>query len=438
MGRSAGKDAIGMSWKIYSSSHPRYTTYVVGLLTVLAVLNTLDRMVISILVQPIKEELGLSDTDLGLVMGLGFSLMYATCAFPLARMADRGNRRNILGAILALWSLATAMCGLAQTALQLIVCRMVMAGAESGQMPVAQSLVADYVTPQRRARAIGWLGAGTTVGGLLGLVLGGWLGQEFGWRWAFVAVGLPGVLIAGVVFLTLREPRDLFAGTQRATDDEVQPLGATIRLLISRRSFVMLTLAATFCTIPAYSANMWNAALMMRRFGVSVGQAGLFLGLVAGTAATAGMLLGGYLGERGKSGPKGLIGPMWAMLLAGPVFTMAYVAPSFHWSIALLIFPSIAGGVWYPPIYAALQNSVPARTRAIAVAVMMFVTSTMGLGLGPTMVGVLSDLMEPVFGTDSLRMAVIGMANLTVVGALFLLLSKRALEQEAAGQAALA
>lgn len=421
-----------MNGKFYTKGHRHYPTYVVTLLTILAAFNTLDRTIIALLIQPIKEELRVSDTEIGLVMGLGFSLTYATCALPLARMGDRGNRRYILSALLALWSLATALCGTAQTALQLTAFRMIMAGAESGQMPISQSLVSDYVSPESRARAIGKLGAGTAVGGLLGLVLGGWLGQAIGWRWAFAAVGIPGIVVAGVIFLTLREPREHSATTSPVAKDDVQPLGPTISMLVRRRSFMFLALAATFCTVPAYSASMWNAALFMRRFEVSMGQTGLFLGLVGGTAATVGMLLGGYLGERGKSGPQGLVGPMWLVLLAGPIHTIAYNAPTFHWAIVLLIVPSIAAGVWYPPIFAALHNSVPIRARAISVAMMKFVTAIVGLGLGPAMVGVLSDLLQPVFGSDSLRIAVIGMANLSVMGALFLFLAKRALEREVA------
>lgn len=418
-----------MSWRIYRSDHPRYAGYVVGMMTMLGVLNTLDRSIISILVQPIKTDLQLTDTDIGIVMGIGFSLMYAVFALPLARMADTGNRRYILSGILAVWSLATALCGAAQAAWQLVVCRMVMAGAESGQMPVGQSLVGDYVEPARRARAIGWIGAGTAFGGLMGLALGGFLAETFGWRWAFAMVGLPGVALAGVIWLTIREPREGKAQV-RGTPSEVLPLGQTVRELFRRRSFVMLTIAVTACTFPSYSVSLWNPAVMMRMFGVPVGQVGLYLGLVAGTAATFGMLLGGYLGQRGASGPRGLTWPMLGMMVAGPLFTSAYFAPSFPVAVALLVVPSVIGGVWYPPLYAALQNSVPPRMRAIAVAVMAFFSSTIGLGLGPTTVGLLSDAFQPAFGDGSLRVALICVANLSFLAALALFLARRTLERD--------
>jgi MFS family permease len=243
-------------------------------------------------------------------------------------------------------------------------------------------------------------------------------------------VGAPGVLLAGVIWLTIREPREDSGGASAATAAEVLPLGQTLRDLFRRRSFVMLTIAVTTCTFPTYSVALWNPAVMMRTFGVPVGEVGLYLGLIAGTASTCGMLLGGYLGQLGGSGPRGLTWPMWGMITAGPLFTLAYFAPTFQVAVALLIVPSVIGGIWYPPLYAALQNTVPPRMRAIAVAVMAFFSSVIGLGLGPTTVGLLSDALQPAFAEDSLRVAVICVANVSLVAALALFLARRVLQND--------
>ncbi len=395
----------------------RYANYVLGLLFVVYVFNFVDRQILAILLQPIKQDLQASDTAMGFLTGFAFALFYAVGGIPIARWADRGNRSAIIALGLAIWSAMTAVSGLAQTFTQLALARIGVGIGEAAGSPPAHSLLADYFPARRRATAMAIYSAGVPVGVLFGFLIGGWMNEWFGWRRAFFVVGLPGLALALLVRLTLRDPPRGRADGLHDTG-EVEAPAAVFRFLWRLRSFRQLSLAAALHGFVAYGITAWTPAFFIRMHGMGTGEAGTWLGLIAGFAGGAGAIVGGFAADRLAA--RDVRWNMWlpavAVSLALPFSTLAFLSPAPGLALLLLCPSTFLGAMWLGPTMAMTQALAKVRMRAVASAILLFILSLVGLGLGPQTVGVMSDLLAARYGDQSLRYALV-LAGLVNIGA---------------------
>ena len=274
----------------YASRNARY--YAVGLLTLVYTFNFIDRQLLAILQESIKLDLSLSDSQLGLLTGFAFAVFYVTAGIPIARWADRSNRRNIIALAIGLWSLMTALSGMAQNYAQLLVARIGVGVGEAGGSPPAHSIISDIFPAHKRASALSFYSTGVNIGILFGFLAGGWLNEFFGWRVAFMVVGVPGLLIALLVRTTLAEPIRGLA-EQRTVADEPVPLGTVLSLLWSRSSFRHMALAGALNAFAGYSTSSWTASFMIRSHNMTTGELGTWLALIMGLGGAIGVLFGG-------------------------------------------------------------------------------------------------------------------------------------------------
>ncbi|QJU58091.1 MFS transporter [Sphingomonas sp. AP4-R1] len=367
-----------------SPARPRLT---LALLTLIYVVNFIDRQLIGIVGQPMKLELGLSDTQLGLLGGVAFALFYTVLGLPIARAADRGSRVTIIAISLALWSAMTALCGMAGSFAALLTARIGVGVGEAGCAPPSQSLVADLFPPERRATALSVLSLGIPAGMLIGAVAGGWLAQSLGWRSAFLALGLPGVALAGIVALVLREP----VRTSPAAD--APPLMAVAATLLKRPAFLHMAAGASLASFAGYGVTSFAVPLVLRRFDLPLGVAASGFGLIAGVGIGLGIGGGGWLSDRLarlRPGAPGLVAAAGA-IAAAILFQLALSQPDPLALAATGLIPLLGAHLYFGPTYGVTANSVGPRERATAVAILLMAMNAIGLGLGPLAVGVLSD-----------------------------------------------
>ena len=397
---------------------PAYTRYALGLLLVVYVVNFLDRQVVAILLQSIKRDLDLSDTQLGAFSGVAFALLYSILGVPIARLADRGVRRSLIAIALFVWSGMTALQGLASSFFWLFAARVGVGIGEAGCSPPAHSMIADLFAPARRATALSIYALGIPVGSAIGLAGGGWLREAFDWRTALVIVGLPGLALALLVRLTLREPTRGWWEGGRAEAHAPPSLEEVVRVLWARRAFVHMALAGALHAFYGYGAGAFNPAFLERVHALGPLEIGLWLGVIAATTGVAGTFLGGWLTDRlsGRDLRWYAWIPGWGSLLAVPFVLLFYLWDEGREALALAALPAILGGLYLGPTFAMTQALVPPRMRAQAAAVLLLILNLIGMGLGPQFVGVLSDLLAPRFGVESIRWALLATI---VVGALW-------------------
>ena len=386
-----------------------YLRYALGLLCLVYVVNFVDRQVLAILLQSIKEDLGLTDLQLGLLSGTAFGLFYATLGIPIARLADHFSRKGVIAICLAIWSAMTALCGTAAGFAMLLVYRIGVGIGEAGGSPPAHSLISDYFPPERRATALGVFSLGVPLGILVGFLSGGWLDQALGWRQAFIVVGLPGLLVAVVVALTLKEPpRGLSEGLQ--TDSGTPPTAwDVIRFLWRARSFRHVSLGSALYAFVGYSITNWAPSFLARSHAMEPGAIGTSLALIIGVGGGLGVYLGGVLGDRlSVRNPRGLIWvPTAALVLSFPFGFVIYTTSNTTLALGLLTIPSFLGLMFQAPAFAITQSLATPKMRATAAAVLLFVINIIGLAVGPALTGALSDALEPRLGDDSLRYALL-------------------------------
>lgn len=391
-----------------------YRSYALGLLVVVNVFNYLDRQILSILLESIKRDLQLSDTALGFLTGIAFALFYTFAGIPIARWADRGTRRTIMALGLTIWSGMTALTGLAQSFTQLALARIGVGIGEAACSPPAHSLLSDYFPPTQRGTALSIFSLGVPIGIMIGYLTGGWVNQHFGWRSAFFVVGLPGVVLAVIVRLTLREPaRGHSEGVQATTSaSPALPFAEVVRFMWQLRSFRHLSLAAALHALYGYGVLAFMPAFMMRVHGMTnTAELGLWLGLIAGVFSGIGTFLGGTLGDRFAAIRNDMRWylwlPAWATLLSIPFSCLFYLWPEGRTALLLSIPGAILGPTYIGPTMAMTQGLAHLRMRATAAAILLFILNLIGLGLGPQAVGVLSDLLAPSYGVESLRYALL-------------------------------
>jgi predicted MFS family arabinose efflux permease len=408
-----------------------YAFYVLAMLLLVSTLNFVDRIVIGVLAAPIKTELGLSDTQLGLLGGTAFGLFYAALGIPIGWLADRSNRVWIMTAALALWSAFTALCGTVQSFSQLFLARLGVGIGEAGGSAPAYSLISDYFPPTQRARALAVFSFGIPIGSGLGLVLGGTVAALVDWRVTFIALGLLGLLIAPVLRATVREPiRGAFEGyAQPAPAHSVREVLAT---LARKPAFWALSFGGGISGIAGYGLIFWMPSFIMRSFGLTLMETSLFLGTLVFVGGTSGMWAGGWLadrlGQRGKAAYALVSAGSFVLLL--PFQVGALLASSAVAAFLLLIFPEALRVMWLGPGISAVQHLVPPGMRAMASAIFLFVNNLVGLGLGSLLIGVLSDALAVRYGAESLRYAILSVMSCYAIAAALFFFASRRLERD--------
>jgi predicted MFS family arabinose efflux permease len=385
-----------------------YVWYAICLLSVVNVFNYMDRMALSVLAPLVKASLKLSDSELGLLVGFAFALFYAICGIPIARWADRGVRRDIIALSLTIWSAMTALSGVVQNFWHLFLVRVGVGIGEAGCFPPGQSMLCDYVPIERRSGVLAIHSFGAFVGMTVGMALAGSLAEVIGWRWTFVALGLPGIVLAILVRLTLREPR---RGSFDAVKDDEQraPFLQTVVELWRCRTYRLLLVFLTMNGSLYFGMIQWWPSFYARVFGLSLSQAGIYLGTAIGVGSGLGLLIGGLLGN--KLAQRDVRLPLMlgaaSILLGLPTALGSLFIHSAAGSIFLVALSVLLWGAHGGPVLATLYSVARPRMRATAGALAIFFQSAVGFGIGPLCVGVLSDLLAPKLGVESLRYALL-------------------------------
>ena len=395
---------------------PPYKRYVLTTLTLVYTLNYLDQDLIGLLLQAIKEDLHLSDSQLGFLTGIAFALFYATLGLPIARWADRGNRVTITSIAITLWGITVMSCLFVTNFVQLVLARVAAAVGESGCMPPTYSLVGDYFPrPAERARAMSIYMLATPLAALISFILGGWLNELYGWRIAFFVMGTPALLVGAMVKITIREPR-VRATQVEALDQELPRLIEVVATLWRQRSTRHLILALILVSTLGQGMGAWYAAFMMRSHGMGTAELGVWLGLIFGISGILGIVLGGYLAANwfadNEQGQMRLSAVTIASLV--PCFVLFLMLPQKRQALIALTPLVMVFNVFFGPTFALMQRLVVDAMRATTLAVMLLLGNLIGMGVGPQIVGMLSDFLKPQLGSDSLRYAMLIMSLLAL------------------------
>lgn len=406
--------------------------YTLFALSLVCLLNYYDRNLINILIQPIKTELHLSDSQLGIISGSAFGLIYCVAAIPVGRLADRRGRLKMLVAALALWSAMTAACGLARSFTGMVAGRFGVGLAESAGLPTTHALVAEHFSPAWRSRAFSVIAVVSAVGVGLGSGLGGLIADHWGWRIAFLSAGVPGLLVALLLLLTLREPRPA-----SASEGPQVSLPSAMRILWRRPAFVWLCLGSGIGNIGDYATSTWMAPYLMRTFHASASAVGGRLSIVYFVAylvgVSAGGLLGSTLSKRDQRWPLWICAIAFVVGFAGvfPILSM----PTLDSTMIVYALYLVLTGTYVAPIYAVVQQLSGDRLRATAAAVFLTVANVVGLGAGPWLAGLLSDRLNAIYGDGALRIALLSTSTTMAIGAICFAIGARTLIRDIADAA---
>ena len=404
-----------------ATSPRRY--YVLAILTLVYALNFLDRTIFNVLIEPIKKEFALSDTTMGLLAGFGFVLFYSLLGIPIARIADRVNRRNIVALAFAFWSAMTFLCGLASSVTTLALARIGVGIGESAGTPASQALLADLFDKNERPRALGIYAIGTYLGVFLGYFIGGWVNQHYGWRTAFFSAGLPGLALAALLWLTIAEPK---RGAMAETFAP-EPIGPTLRFLMTQPSFVIVLIGFCLTSYTNYATAAWIPPFLARVHHLSSAEIGTYAGTFKGLCGIAGTLAGGLVvGQISRHDDRWkLWAPAIMSGLAGPVFALSMLTPNFVTMIAALATTSFLVGFHLGPIFAIAQTVARPSMRALASALVLLTATCFGQGFGPLAVGMINDALKGAFGADAVRYSLLSAAATTTLGALLFVWAAR-------------
>jgi MFS family permease len=415
-----------------------YRNYVLFILVVVNTINFVDRTAISVLMPSIQKEFAITDTTVGLVMGIAFTVFYATLGFPIARLIDSRNRRSLLAAVLAIWSGMTALCGAAANVVMLFLFRVGVGIGEAGAGPASHSLISDYFRKIQRPVAIGYFSLGVPLGNFLGIFLGGMMVAQWGWRWTFVALGLPGILLALIVRFTVREP------ARGAMDDPADPamlhqgddipLLEGIRRLWASPTFRIMSFSAAPSALCGYGMNLWMPQFLQRIHELAPAQYSLPLGAAIGIGGGLGAMFGGIITAKAA-----LRDPRAFLTL--PALTMVIFAMALLlavWTSSLLVvYLAIAVAAFAQfylmgPFFAMVQRLAPLRGRAVATAFFFFILATIGIGAGPLYVGGMSDMFRTFHGeAEGLRLALMTLPVISLVAGAIAFFGRNAIRQDA-------
>lgn len=410
-----------------------YIHYVVGILTVVYIFNFMDRQILSILMQPIKLEMQLSDTQLGFLSGVAFALFYATLGIPIARLADQYSRVNLITICLSIWSFMTALSGMATNFMQLLAARIGVGIGEAGGGPSSHSLIADYVKVENRSTALGVFALGVPIGLMVGFQVGGWLEQNYGWRVAFLAAGVPGLLLAILFRLTVHEPKRGHSQSEAQIVHADQPsIKQVSRHMRGISTFRMLCLACALHAFAGYGLIQWLPSFLSRSHHMTSGDIGFWLAVTIGAGGALGSAGGGYLADRFAK--KDLRWQLWLPGVGGFLgapLAFGILLPASTDTVMFFVFlHSIAVNAYLGPSFAVTQTLSPVRMRALASALLLFMINIIGLGLGPQIVGILSDQLAFAYGQESLRYAILIGCMVYIGAALFFALAARAARED--------
>ncbi len=408
-----------------------YRAYVMFILVVVYTFNFIDRQIIGILAVPIKGDLALTDTQLGLMGGLAFALFYTALGIPIAMLADRSNRTWIMAIALTLWSAMTAICGTVQNFWQLFLARLGVGVGEAGGVAPAYSLISDYFPPQQRARALSIYSFGIPIGSALGIVFGGIIASKIDWRYAFFAVGIAGIIIAPIFKLTVAEPeRGQF--DPNYTKASPPALRHIIRKLMHKPSFWIMSFGAACSSMMGYGLFFWLPSFFVRSYGISLIDASLFYGAILLVGGLAGIWLGGSLADRFGASRRGAYAviPALAFVATVPFYVVAILSPNLTTTFFAMLIPTALGLVWLGPVLAAIQHVVPPNMRATASAIFLFINNLIGIGAGTLAIGILSDNLQARYGDDSLRYAILAGTGFYVLAAMLFFLSSKYLKND--------
>lgn len=397
---------------------PAYRNYVLFVLTLTYVVNYLDRQILGILLPYIQKEFTMDDFQAGLLSGTVFAFIYATLSIPLATLADRMSRRNIIAASLATFSLMTVLSGYTTKIWQLLVTRFFTGVGEAGTGPSINSMIADLFPPHRRASALAFYSAGLNIGLLFGFFGGSWMLQHYGWRSAFIASGAPGLLLVILLLATVTEPTRGSADNLVDTSEAPRLLDV-VKFLWSQRSFRWIALGCSMSAFGGYANLYFVPKFLIVTHHMTPIQVGIALSLLTGVCGAIGTFLSGVIADR--MGKRDINWYMYVPILAtfvsvvcGPVF---FLASSTTLTLAAAIGPSLMGATYLGPAYAMAQGMVSLRMRAQTVGILLFVLNMIALGLGPATVGLISVLLKPYLGDDSLRYALMTGIVTALIGA---------------------
>lgn len=394
-----------------------YKQSVLWLLVLAYTFNFIDRTIISTIGQAIKVDLKLTDTELGLLGGLAFALLYTTLGIPIARLAERHSRVNIITIAIVIWSGFTALCGLAGNFFQLLLFRVGVGVGEAGLSPPAHSLISDYFEPKRRASALSIYSFGIPLGTMFGAVAGGWIAQNLDWRAAFMIVGLPGILVAILLKVFVKEPprghadRELSqaaadaasdaAGLARADEAPAVHAAPPSILAVAKRifgkwGFFHMVAGITLASFAGYGTGQYQAPYFIRMFGLDLATVGLIFGVAGGLAAGAGTLLGGFLTDwASKASARWYaLVPAIGLIIACPLYILVYTRDDWRLAAGLLLIPGIFHYTYLGPTFGVIQNAVSLRMRATATALLFFVLNLIALGFGPPFCGWCIDMLS--------------------------------------------
>lgn len=406
---------------------PRGATWPLLVLTLISVFNYLDRSLLGLALPMIKREFGTSDTTLGLVSGLAFIFLYSFLGVPIAWLADRANRRNIIAIGLAFWSLMTVLTGYVSAIWQLAAARFLMGAGEACGIPPSNSIIADLFPSSRRPLAMAIFGTANSIAFIAFFPLAGWIAQNHGWRAMFVAMGLPGLLVAILLMLTVKEPaRSAAVQAPRS----MQPIGAMVsevRLLFANRCFVWLFLGATLMGANVWASGAWTPSFFTRVHHMTLSEVAGITGPVRGFVGAAGVLLGGLLIDRLPLDRLSLriSLPALACMLVGPAEAIFLLSDNYAAWLPAFVVASLLTLIHQAPVYAATANIVGARRRALAIAVLVFGAGFIGNAVGPAAVGVFNDLLSAGLGEGAIRYSMLIIAVTPVLAGLCLLRAAR-------------
>jgi predicted MFS family arabinose efflux permease len=408
----------------------RYRRYVLGVLVIVYTLNFVDRQVLAILATPIKAALGLSDSQVGLMAGLAFAALYSTLALPIAWLADRGSRRQIMTWAIALWSAFTVICGFAGSFLHLFLARIGVGIGEAGGVAPAYSMIADYFPKEQRARALSVYSLGIPLGGAFGILLGGLIAHAIGWRAAFVIVGSVGVVVAPLFRLTVRDPkRGGYDPAPVAAPVSAKPRFLDVFRLVSKKStFWLLAFGAAASSVCGYGLAFWLPSFFDRTLGLTLVERSWYYAGITLIGGCLGILGGGVLADRlGKASRRAYpLIPAIAFLIGLPCFFFA-VNTSIAWlAFLLFVIPTGLNLMWLGPIVTAVQHLVPAHMRTMASAMFLLINNLIGIAIGLYYFGAVSDALAPRYGKESLHYAIYtGLGFYLIAAVLFVLASRK-------------
>ncbi|MBA3576041.1 MAG: MFS transporter [Sphingomonas sp.] len=395
-------------------THPRV---LLSLLLLAYIFNFLDRQILGILAGPIIEDLQLTDAEFGAIAGLAFAILYSVLAVPLALIADRTSRSRVIAASVAVWSAFTALCGTAANFWQLFIFRLGVGVGEAGGVAPSYALIADYFPPERRARALAIFSLGIPLGLAAGTLIGAYLAAWVNWRAAFLVMGFAGIALAPVMLYFVRDlPRSKDAPVAAASLLQAFPI------IAAKPTFWLMATAAASSSLAGYGLALWTPTVLERSFGLDIIGRGQFLASIFLIGGTAGVFAGGWLADRLGQFDRSWYAklPAIAWLITAPLFVAGLLAPNLWAAWLLLLIPNALNILWLGPVVTAVQHLVPREMRSTASASFLLINNLIGLGIGPTLIGALSELFKDRFGTEALRYAAVSVVGFYVLASILM------------------